>query len=761
MSAPESPPPRELHGDALLEALSGAGLEMLKARTFDGVLAAALKGLKDIGISLVVVQWRAEGLVLRQHNLDLNPSMLAALGPEPWVVGSHEVTSDKLPLRSAEAAGRPVYIEDMEGRLSPHYQQVMPDRRDALVEGLRSVGFGKAVVAPVKVREAWWGGLLLTWPGMRREDSFAIGLFALQFGSALEAADTIERLKARNTELEVVYALAVAGPTQSVEALAATLVEALGRATASDVGSVYRFDAERREYVRVGDTWGDETTDRGLFERLPLASWFEGLGSAIAFATSKLPEHGPQVQALGFQHVAIAPLNMEGRPVGMLSVARRRDESYGAAELQVAERLGAQAAAFLERARLYDEASRRVRQLSLLFDLAHTGATTRQVQPLVDRLLGRMVETFPADVATVHFLTRGEFSLAGWKWREGLPRDPPTPATMPLDDRSVIGAAALAKKLVSKGAADFPPFTAENARRHGFNRLMSAPMLAGGNVMGCVSAARQGDDFSQEEKALLESVASQMAVLLEQARLYDDLRTSYVELARAQAEVVRHERLAALGEVAAVMAHEVRNPLGVIFNSLTSLKKLLTPTGDVELLLRIVGEEADRLNRIVADLLDFARPYAPERSPVALESLVAGAVQAASASVATQGIRIVTQFPEVMPEVPLDGHLVRQALVNLVVNAVQAMPRGGTVTVRASLEQDGSRGWARIAVTDQGPGIPPQAAERIFQPFFTTKATGTGLGLAVVKRIAEAQSGEVLVNTGPAGTTFTLRLPLQ
>jgi two-component system, NtrC family, sensor histidine kinase HydH len=273
--------------------------------------------------------------------------------------------------------------------------------------------------------------------------------------------------------------------------------------------------------------------------------------------------------------------------------------------------------------------------------------------------------------------------------------------------------------------------------------------------------ARHGGDFSGEERALLESVGSQMAVLLEQARLYDDLRNSYVELARAQAEVVRHERLAALGEVAAVMAHEVRNPLGVIFNSLTSLKKLLTPSGDVELLLRIVGEEADRLNRIVGDLLDFARPYAPERSTVNLETLVANAVQAASASVGTAGIHIVTEFPQVLPEVALDGHLVRQALVNLVVNAVQAMPKGGTVTVRTEIERDDGRGWARIAVTDQGPGIPPQAADRIFQPFFTTKATGTGLGLAVVKRIAEAQLGEVLVNTGSSGTTFTLRLPLQ
>lgn len=762
MSAPEQPPGPPLHGDALLEALSGAALEVLAARTFDGVLTAAAASLRQIGIRLAVVQWKPEGLVLRQHNLELPPEMLRALGPEPWLVGGHEVTSDRLPLRSAEAAGRPIFIDDMPGRLDPHFSKVLPTSRGALVEALSRLGFETAVVAPVKVRDGWWGGLLLTWPGMRREDSFAVGLFALQFGSALEAADTIERLQQRNAELEVVHELAVAGPNQSAEKLAATLLEALCRTTQSDVGSIYRYDADRKEYVRVGDVFGEPPSEEAKpWERVPMVEWFSEAGAAMAFAVDNLPIDSEQVRTLGIRHVALVPLTMEGRPVGMLNFARRRDEAFGAAELHIAERLGAQAAAFLERARLYDEASRRVRQLSLLYDLARTGASTRQMQPLLERLLSRMVETFPADLATVHFLARTEFTLAGWKRGDGSTGEPPTAEKLPLDDRSVIGQVAMSRKLISMGGEAFPPYTAENARRHGFNQLMSAPLLAGDHVVGCLTVARKGEEFTREEQALLESVASQFAVLLEQARLYDDLRNSYVELARAQAEVVRHERLAALGEVAAVMAHEVRNPLGVIFNSLTSLKKLLAPSGDVELLLGIVGEEADRLNRIVGDLLDFARPYAPERSPVALEVLVVGAVQAASASVGTAQIRIVTEFPEVLPEVPLDGHLVRQALVNLVVNAVQAMPRGGTVSVRTTIETDGERRWARIAVADQGPGIPPQAADRIFQPFFTTKATGTGLGLAVVKRIAEAQSGEVLVDSGPSGTTFTLRLPLQ
>ena len=114
-----------------------------------------------------------------------------------------------------------------------------------------------------------------------------------------------------------------------------------------------------------------------------------------------------------------------------------------------------------------------------------------------------------------------------------------------------------------------------------------------------------------------------MAVAVANARLYEDLKRSYQELARTQEELVKRERLAALGELAAVVAHEVRNPLGAIFNSLRSLDRALKPEGDAAMLLGIVGEEADRLNRIVGDLLDFARPSEPALQPEPLGAVLA------------------------------------------------------------------------------------------------------------------------------------------
>lgn len=303
----------------------------------------------------------------------------------------------------------------------------------------------------------------------------------------------------------------------------------------------------------------------------------------------------------------------------------------------------------------------------------------------------------------------------------------------------------------------------------GFQYAAFIPLVIEARPVGLLCLFRKTElAFSEAEVRSAEILGLQVASLLERHRLYHeaqrlyaDLKASYDELARAQAEVVRHERLAALGELAAVMAHEVRNPLGVIFNSLTTLKRVMKPTGDTEMLLNMVGEEADRLNRIVADLLDFARPYELVKKPIALEPFILGAMDAAAKSLPPSvPIKLASRFDRELPPFPVDAHLLRQALINLIMNAAQSMPRGGSVTVSAHVERRGTVPWLVLEVHDEGLGLTPRATERLFQPFFTTKATGTGLGLAVVKRIVDSHGGEVVARpNGEKGTTFEVRLP--
>jgi signal transduction histidine kinase len=240
-----------------------------------------------------------------------------------------------------------------------------------------------------------------------------------------------------------------------------------------------------------------------------------------------------------------------------------------------------------------------------------------------------------------------------------------------------------------------------------------------------------------------------------------------VELEKAQSQLLRRERLAALGELAALVAHEVRNPLGVIFNCLGSLAKLVELDGDARRVYEIIREEADRLNRIVGDMLDYTRPSEPQLRPGALDRVLADALQSARASEKNRGtpvdhIHTSLAVDAELPPVPMDERLVHQAMVNLLSNALQSVPKGGHVRLSGQLATENGRRVARIEVADDGPGIPEELTARLFEPFFTTKATGSGLGLAVVKRIVDGHRGEVGVRTSPGqGTTFIVDLPLE
>jgi signal transduction histidine kinase len=293
---------------------------------------------------------------------------------------------------------------------------------------------------------------------------------------------------------------------------------------------------------------------------------------------------------------------------------------------------------------------------------------------------------------------------------------------------------------------------------------LAVPLIARDEVLGvALILDEKARSFTRAEMDRALAVAGQLALALLSARLYEALRTSYAELARTQKELIDRERLAALGELSASIAHEVRNPLGVIFNSVGSLRRLLNLQGDAALLLDIVSEEADRLNRMVSDLLDYSRPAQPALQPVPLQPLFEEAIASArqQAGPGAEGVAAIVRVAEDATTVRADARLLRQALVNLFLNALQAtMPQKGRLEVRASRGMADGPPYAEIVVQDSGPGIPADVIEKIFQPFFTTKATGTGLGLAVVRRIVEGHGGSIEVGRISPGAEFRLRLPL-
>jgi signal transduction histidine kinase len=237
-------------------------------------------------------------------------------------------------------------------------------------------------------------------------------------------------------------------------------------------------------------------------------------------------------------------------------------------------------------------------------------------------------------------------------------------------------------------------------------------------------------------------------------------RLFFVRLAE-QAE--RRKRLALIGTMAAGVAHEIKNPLAAIKGAAQFVQKELETApvqGESREYLKLLIGEVDRLNAVVESFLTYARPLEPRRQDVPLQPLLADILRLQAASF-PPSIKLETSFDSDLPPVPADPALLTNAVVNVVRNAVEVMPDGGTLSVRTRTIIAPIRTYAAIDIQDSGPGIPKHEADRIFQPFYTTKAKGTGLGLPIALRIVEAHGGELRVeNVLPRGCRFTFLLPI-
>ena len=231
------------------------------------------------------------------------------------------------------------------------------------------------------------------------------------------------------------------------------------------------------------------------------------------------------------------------------------------------------------------------------------------------------------------------------------------------------------------------------------------------------------------------------------------------EVKSLKREVETSQRLASLGRLAAGVAHEIRNPLSSIKGFATYFKERYRDNPDDQKTSEIMIQEVDRLNRVITQLLEFARPPVVQKKRASLQSLIQHSLKMIERQASAKKLRVLCHLPSEMKEVVLDPDGINQVLLNLYLNAIEAMDQGGTLSVSLSGEQNSP--WVRIIVSDTGTGISKEDLEHVFDPYFTTKQSGTGLGLAIVHKIIEAHAGEVRAESELGrGTTVTVLLPV-
>jgi two-component system, NtrC family, sensor histidine kinase HydH len=255
-----------------------------------------------------------------------------------------------------------------------------------------------------------------------------------------------------------------------------------------------------------------------------------------------------------------------------------------------------------------------------------------------------------------------------------------------------------------------------------------------------------------------------------QIKRYQELAGTLAEtnrkLEQAQEEARRSERLAALGQMSAGLAHEIRNPLGVIKGSAEMLHQKLGESNPLASeLAGYISSETNRLSALVTRFLDFARPLHVESAPQEITTVLDRALHSVSLTQKDELVRVERLYEANLPLVPLDESLSEQAFVNLIQNAYDAMgSTGGTLRVTAARVSSANREGVEVRIEDTGPGIPAELREQIFNPFVTTKKTGVGLGLSIVSRIVDGHHGTIRVEggvepNGPLGASFVVFFP--
>jgi signal transduction histidine kinase len=461
---------------------------------------------------------------------------------------------------------------------------------------------------------------------------------------------------------------------------------------------------------------------------------------------------------------ACIPLKFDRGVLGVLNIANRPGQVFSPQELKFLETVGTQVCLAVDKIRTGRAETRRNAEARALASLAHAiGGSLEQERVLA--AVGEDIRQLLGFDRCAIFLCAedGALSLA---YLSGPPMEG-VEIGRPVDleasgSRALPDAVRERRTIVIDDARDDPSSNPEVARRWGIGSAIIVPLAAHGHLSGVLHATRERvAPFTPDEVALAGALAGQAAVAIENARLYREARDAYLGLREAQEGMMRAERMAAVGTLASSLAHEIRNPLNSITLMLVLLSRRLARleggTGtELTPMVESVRHEVERLDALVEEFLSHSTIDRLERQAADPAAVVRDMLLLMGPVAASHGIAVREDLPATLPRLSLDRQKMKQVLINLARNAIEAMPSGGTLAVSASVEGEG----VVIAVADTGVGIEPGID--VFDFFTTTKRGGTGLGLPISRRIVEAHGGRLMLESTPGrGTTFRVLLPAR
>ncbi len=571
----------------------------------------------------------------------------------------------------------------------------------------------------------------------------------------------LEKVRGRCERFELLYQVSqvLHSTLEPQEALQLILREAV-RLTRASSGSVVLINP-KTQFLEIHAAHGlpSHASDLKLKVGEGITGWVARTGKPARVAEVSADPRYIMVQSSVQSELAV-PLEVNGELRGVLNVDSSQRAAFTEEDQALLEELAVLAARAIHNTWLYEQLRLKTRLLEALISV---GQAINSALDLDEAL---------------QVITREACLLMGGKMCSLLLLDEKRDW---LDLRSSYGAGAsyiakprlsVAESLVGIVVRRGKPIQVENvqtsnryqrvdvARQEGLVSLLSVPLVYQADPIGVLSVyTSELHAFSNEEVRTLSMLAELSAIAIERARLYQRV----VDL---EEHLRRSEQLSAVGLLAAEVAHEIRNPLAVMKMMFHSLD-LQFPSGDPRARdAQVMREKMDHLNRIVEQILDFSRGSEPRPGPVNVNQLLEELLLLVRHKLHQHGIKVALQLEPLVPLLMADSSQLAQAFLNLTLNAVEAMPDGGELTIRTRTVRL-SRGSQRmthlaVVISDTGCGMTPEQRNRAFTSLLgTTKPRGTGLGLMIVARVVEAHRGKVSIASRPGkGTTFTVVLPI-
>ena len=458
-----------------------------------------------------------------------------------------------------------------------------------------------------------------------------------------------------------------------------------------------------------------------------------------------------KAQAIILGETACVPLISRNRVLGTLYVTGLTHTTPQTLDLLSA--IGSQIGAAIERARLYQDVQQRSEDLAVLNEI--TRAVTSSLE------LDRVLTTSLHSIRQVLHVEAGSLVLIDAESGERHFRNtqPELEAWLRQDaaqnNGGILGLLAALREPVA--IRDSQALTGGAAPPLALRNLLATPLIAQSRLLGAlVVVNRVEGTFTSDDLELLQFLAAAIAVAAENARLYSELADFTHELERSQAQLIQAEKLAATGRLAASLAHEINNPLQSIHNCLYLVLNRALPDDKQKYYLNMAQLEVERLIVLVQRTLEFYRPSTGRRTATNVNRLIENVLALAHKQLEHSHIEVETRLLPDLPRIAGVPDQLTQVFMNLIVNAIEAMPQGGRLVIHTRADDN----QLSVVIEDSGIGINSDDAAKIFEPFFTTKPQGTGLGLAVSYGIIQQHGGRIDVASIPEeGTTFTIWLP--